>query len=641
MPFSPADIPNQPTGFPPAVSTEPSPPNPLLAKTPVRRTSSSTGLVNRKTDLRSLKFGTDRRGGGTSGHPYFIKDIPDYLANPYAPFGLANSGGNFLVRSGFTDRVLEDQIRLGNYFRGPQGALFISKQNLLAQQNPVIGAKPTRVYTPLSTLAQSAGNPTGLHVVKDGTNLAINDEDKYFRVTQKYNKEAQLGNTNKNKLLLLYETKIITPTSTETSEGVDIATDNFITAIENGDILGSQPFTQANRNMDQATSINSQNTLSYNRSIYGISPDKGKILEYIGGPNATFGGKSQVRRVFDTNEGFERNKMSNEGESKYLTFSSNMLKNRAKNRVGKTGSTSFESSKMTSFTSVLRSETDETGVDSKRKSSLIGTPPNYSKFNRETTYGEGNPGKKNKKRSSYYTKNLKNLSKGEAQNIYEYDKVNAQKLYSSTGIGTNVQKDTIKFYIGVMNPNNVKGPLTWVHFRAYMNSFSDTYNAEWQPYKYMGRGNPYYRYSGYERSISMGFEVVVHSRYEQSFVYSKLNYLASTTAPNYSDIGYMRGNIIKLTIGDYINDTFGILTNLSYSIPEDASWDIAKKEGVEGAVQDENSLELPMRISVSNFDFKPIHNFYDSTVDTLDRVPDQRFISLGNEGGGYETALAK
>lgn len=641
MPFNPADIPARPIGLPPGISTDPTPPNPLLAKTPVRRTSSSTGLINRKTDLRSLKFGTDRRGGGASGHPYFIKDIPDYLSNSNTPFGLANLGGNFLVRSGFSNRILEDQIRLGNYFGGPQGALFISKQNLLAQQNPVTGAKPTRVYTPLSTLAQSAGNPTGLHVVKDGTSLAINDEDKYFRITQKHNREAQLGNNNKNKLLLLYETKIITPTSTETSEGVNIATDNFVTSLENGDILGSQPITQANRNMDQATSINSQNTLSYNRSIYGISPDKGKILEYIGGPNATFGSKSQVRRVFDTNKGFELNKTSNESESKYLTFSSNMLKDRAKNRVGKTGSTSFESSNMVSFTSVLRSEKDETGVNSKRKSSLIGAPSNYSKFNRETTYGEGSAGKKNKNKFSYYTTNLKNISKGEAQNIYEYDKVNAQKLYSSKGIGTNVQKDTIKFHIGVMNPNQVTGPLTWIHFRAYINSFNDTYGAEWQPYKYMGRGNPYYKYNGYERSISMGFEVAVHSRYEQSFVYSKLNYLASTTAPNYSDMGYMRGNILKLTIGDYINDTYGILTNLAYTIPDDASWDIAKKETVEGATQDENSLELPMRISVSSFNFKPIHNFYDSTVDTLDRVPDQRFISLGSNGGGYETALAK
>jgi hypothetical protein len=34
-------------------------------------------------------------------------------------------------------------------------------------------------------------------------------------------------------------------------------------------------------------------------------------------------------------------------------------------------------------------------------------------------------------------------------------------------------------------------------------------------------------------------------------MYKKLNYLASICAPDYSANGYMRGNIITLTIGGY------------------------------------------------------------------------------------------
>ena len=34
-------------------------------------------------------------------------------------------------------------------------------------------------------------------------------------------------------------------------------------------------------------------------------------------------------------------------------------------------------------------------------------------------------------------------------------------------------------------------------------------------------------------------------------MYQKLNYLASTLAPDYSDVGYMQGNLITLTMGGW------------------------------------------------------------------------------------------
>ena len=64
--------------------------------------------------------------------------------------------------------------------------------------------------------------------------------------------------------------------------------------------------------------------------------------------------------------------------------------------------------------------------------------------------------------------------------------------------------------------------------------------------------------------------------------YDKLNYLSSVMAPNYSNVGWMRGNIIKLTIGDYLNDVYGALQNISFNIPEESPWDIGRSfEGEE------------------------------------------------------------
>ena len=105
----------------------------------------------------------------------------------------------------------------------------------------------------------------------------------------------------------------------------------------------------------------------------------------------------------------------------------------------------------------------------------------------------------------------------------------------------------------------------------------------------------------------------------------------------------MRGNIIKLTVGDYLNNQYGFLTSLNFSIPTDSTWDIGR--GLDGK-EDPNSLQLPHRISVGSFGFTPVHNFVENTVKrdyTSGRSlrPEHTYISLGNENKGYEATYSQ
>ena len=75
-------------------------------------------------------------------------------------------------------------------------------------------------------------------------------------------------------------------------------------------------------------------------------------------------------------------------------------------------------------------------------------------------------------------------------------------------------------------------------------------------------------------------------------------------APDYSSAGIARGNIIKLTVGDYITDLYGVLDSLTFEIPMDSNWDIGRDK--EGGL---TGLQLPNYITVGTFSFKPIHNF--------------------------------
>lgn len=601
-------------------------------------------LIDMTSDLTSIKYGRDRRGGGNSGQPYFTKDIPERLES----MNFANSflGNDFLIRGGVKSisSVLEDEIRLSKWFssfKSPNGLLFIAKQNLLNRHRPKTGTdKPERLYTPLSTLGQAAVNSLGYHFVKDGLLPVLDDDEKYLQVTQTANKSTTgFGEQNQNKLLLLYETNLITPTADPNTLNYDL-TDGFI----NAPGIGSIPNLLSSGLNTAYTDVINYQGFKGNLDKYGISLSEGQLLNYQGGPNTLISGRSVVRKVFNTNQGFERNKLETSDNKKYLAYSLDMIV-----RKNKTDTTGFGSTGIQNFTRELdigANSEIETGVSKQRRQQLLGgEPSSYTSFNRTKTFGEGNPGQKRENKALYHVWSSKSNPSPELT-IYQPDLINAQTLYNSRAAKSGEgYDDFIKFHIGVLNldnPGSQTHEFTWVHFRAALTSFSDNYQASWNPYKYIGRGNTFYKYDGYTRGISMGFDVVVSSKYEQPFVYDKLNYLASTLSPNYSSAGYMRGNIIKLTVGDYLSEVYGILNSINYVIPQESLWDIGRKP--DGTLDQENSLQLPQYIQVSNFTFTPIHNFKDeivpnSYVNGTDNIMRQNYI--GNNTSNRMTHEAR
>ena len=104
----------------------------------------------------------------------------------------------------------------------------------------------------------------------------------------------------------------------------------------------------------------------------------------------------------------------------------------------------------------------------------------------------------------------------------------------------------------------------------------------------------------------MGFKVHCQSRQEQFPMYQKLNYLASVAAASYSDGGFMRGNYIYLTVGDWLVNVPGILKGITINVPTDSPWEIARD--AEGNFQSDIA-QLPHFVEVTGFSFNPIHNF--------------------------------
>ena len=89
-------------------------------------------LIDLKTDFKSLRFGQDRPGGGSSGQPFVQTPIPEQV-NPGDTFQSINRGGSRQEIA-----AINDVDRINNFFNTAAGAQFIIKQNLLPYFSPVV-----------------------------------------------------------------------------------------------------------------------------------------------------------------------------------------------------------------------------------------------------------------------------------------------------------------------------------------------------------------------------------------------------------------------------------------------------------------------------------------------------------------------
>lgn len=201
------------------------------------------------------------------------------------------------------------------------------------------------------------------------------------------------------------------------------------------------------------------------------------------------------------------------------------------------------------------------------------------------------------------------------QNIYwttsadksEIDKINFQDIVETKIDGNKEGRDLIKFRFHVITPDTTR----ILYFRAFLDSFADNYSGQWNPVKYLGRAEDFQIYSGFQRKISLSFKIAAATRSEMQPLYKKMVYLASATAPTYANSGqFMRGTIVKLTLGDYVYELPGVLNSCNFTWNTEYPWEIAQTEP-EGQ-GDRTMQELPMVLDC-NIEFTPIHEFTPET----------------------------
>jgi len=554
-------------------------------------------LVNLKTNLKSLKYGRDRFDGGNSGQPFIQTPIPN---------GASTLGGalaqDYILRGGpraITDAGV-DVLRLSKYFKTTSGVLFTTKQNILSRtaapaqggtkQAPKLFNEGS--YTPLSTLAQAGVIALGTHLNKQGdpfadTGVFSTNPNLYF------NKVVESNKAGENTFFL--------SSTIANTKPIDIINDILVfdNNPSNSTITATGNF--ANRLAD----------LWYTRQY--LNEDKVNILSYSGGPGSTLGiGQTFIK--FARGNGSGQDVRTNQVLVNTQLFPQNTNVLNFKQTVEQTSNNTRPASPiLQDFRKQLRNQTNVTKA------------PDYNLNNIESRVNIG--GTKTKQGPGYATgKNLASYTSGSG--IGPIDSINSLLPYTSSSANTTpATNDLVQFRIALIDNNN---PIfkTFIHFRAFLDSMTDSYNATWNPDQYLGRSENFYNYNGFTRTISLSWTVAAQSKQELIPMYKKLNLLASSLAGDYSTSGYMRGILSQLTVGGYLYEQPGIITQLSYDIPQESPWEIGIND--EGAT-DNSIRELPHIVRVTGFSFIPIYR-----EKPRFGTP---FISLKNSSGAlYETS---
>ena len=596
------------------------------------------GLINLETNLKSLRYGKDTLGGGNSREPLVTQSIPGSFSN------IGDTGGtDFLFRANAFGASARDVSRLTQLLTfTSKGRLFTAKQDLLSLTN-VDSAAGYFPYLPpaisLKGVFQSSADTflgkafeIGSNIVKVGGAI-VNTVTSVVSTTNPFNQG------------------VYTPDSTIAQAGVNA----FGTHLNKqgpgplADLFGIK-YGELPTYLNTIGGLGIEGPKTrmqglFTKQLSSPNPNNTNLISYTGGPGATLGVGRTIIKVAP-------GQPSGRGSSVFLTFNDprynsgngNSVTNRfvlSQNEinlitpVGIGAGATYQN-----FSAPLVSQAVPKSLD-------WDIDPDLRMDNRVNL---GNPGKRGNISSYVVGKRGLNDTRTPLESNFSYknalDQVNAFPLYQSSGpTGETTKNDLVKFRIGVINNNN-PSKKTYIHFRALIDSMSDNYSSEWEAQKFMGRGENFYKYSGFDRQISLSWTVAAQSKQELIPMYQKLNYLASVCAPDYSGNGYMRGNLISLTVGGWCYEQVGIMKGINLEVPTESPWEIGIGEGT--STNDHSVKELPMIVKVTGFTFVPIHNFVpkiqsntfskkDIDNGFIDGYGDEQYISLtaGGVGNNY------
>ena len=109
---------------------------------------------------------------------------------------------------------------------------------------------------------------------------------------------------------------------------------------------------------------------------------------------------------------------------------------------------------------------------------------------------------------------------------------------------------------------------------ATLNGLTDNTTPSWTDVKSVGSGFKFYLYDSWEREINFKFRMYAESEAELQQIYDKAELIKEYTLPKAAGNLGVFGKLIKLNIGDLINEEYGFLTQANLSIVDESPWEV-------------------------------------------------------------------
>lgn len=159
----------------------------------------------------------------------------------------------------------------------------------------------------------------------------------------------------------------------------------------------------------------------------------------------------------------------------------------------------------------------------------------------------------------------------------------------------------------------------FIPFRAFITDVSESSDANWSEVRYLGRADAVQIYSGFTRTLSVGFNVQAFSIEELHPMWQRINHLVGLTKPS-SYSGDLSGNssklnsfiippFVKFRLGDMYRNQPVIITTIGTTIPAEASWELVSNdrgenrtyEYLNGTIKRDNvkSAQYPTMVSLN------------------------------------------
>ena len=527
---------------------------------------------------------------------------------------------------GSAQAAINDTFRIGAFLTDlPKGPIFIAKQVGLQLSNPKLEVKkggaafagsllkaafsaspsqalgsvtggilgPTRIYNAgVNTLAQVPANAFGIHFSRHGL-LPIQDEETKYEKVVAFNNEST--NSKNNRLVELVDKFDLGDQQYEANPNFNLRE-------------AKKKNRQANRTNRQANRQSNQNlkalSVKYSGTPYvpvkfkrqKLNIDNQVISAYPTGPGSTYGvGLTVIQRYSFTEDKLKieeslGNASDFAGKSRLTTSTINYsraLGEKAKLSV-KTAANSINA-----YTGSIPGSTglgpitiavalnqgkyaDYPTLASEISTNITNVTQSIPSFG---TYTAINP--------IVYSGSISNTDPQVLRGTPDFKYYGTGSVvpnfsgsvlqYNNTNVFSRNDAGIMTVIFRAINPfdsNSASNEETFA-FNAYMSGYKDNFDATWNDVNYVGRSESFYIYSKFKRTVNFDLKIPCFNKIELFEKHRALGQLASVTAGSYNTNNLLGGVLIKINMGNYLVGEYATLNNVSYSIPDDASWDIS------------------------------------------------------------------